>query len=84
MSEISEALSFLSHKDVLLANSGTKLNDLYPNKYESVVSLVECTFSEGRVVQALPSFQFGASSQIQIPIGSFIGETYLYLQLPKA
>ncbi len=80
---IANELKYISEKRPLLSNPGTKLNDVYYNNLNSVVDTVECTYSQGRVFQSVPSLAFGSSSQIVIPIGSFIGQTYLHLRLPN-
>lgn len=82
MAEMSEALQYISDKRVLMSAPGTKLNDIYYTRLNSTVELVESTFTQGRVLQSLTSFVFGSSSQVVIPIGSFLGETYLHLHLP--
>lgn len=83
VSEIREDLKYISDKRPLLSNQGVKLSDIYYNSLNSVVDTVECTFTQGRILQSLPSLTFGGSSQITIPIGSFLGETYLHLRLPN-
>jgi len=82
-SDLPEELKYVSSKNALLANPGTKLNNTYYTSKNCVVDLVEMTFSQSRVTQSLTSTLFGSSSQIVIPIGSFIGETYLHLRLPN-
>lgn len=83
MAEYDEKLKYLSQKRPLLSAQGTKLDELYYNKINSVVEYVECTYTQGRLTQSLTSFMFNSSSTIVIPMGSFIGQTYLHLRLPN-
>jgi hypothetical protein len=78
-----EELRYISDKRPLLSAPGRKLNDVYYSNMNSIVDTVECTYSQGRILQSLPSLSFGGSSQVVIPIGSFIGQTYLHLRLPN-
>jgi len=74
--------AILSVKPVLMSSGGTQYNDLYYSLANSSVSLLECTFGWQNIL-ALPSLQFGSSSQINIPIDQFIGDLVLHLRLPN-
>lgn len=74
--------TFLSNKRTALMSPGSKINDLYYSRYNSTVQLVECTYNLGRFSQSLNNTSFGATSNVNIPNGSFIGQTYLRLVLP--
>jgi hypothetical protein len=76
-------LHYLSDKRSLLSNPGTKTSDLYYTNMNSQVALVECNYSIGRFKQSLPSLNFNSTSQVQLTLGSFIGEVYLRLVLPQ-
>ncbi len=80
---MSDPEAYLTNKHVLLNSTGTKLGDNYYNKYNSSASLVETTYVMGRYIQSLSSPIFGSTSTINIPNGSFLGETYLHLELPQ-
>ncbi len=81
--QIPEVLKYISEKRTLMSSPGFLLNDVYYNKFNSSVDQVEVTYTQGRVNQGLPSYVFGSSSQITIPFGSLLGDTYLHLELPK-
>jgi hypothetical protein len=74
--------TFLSNKRTALMSPGSKINDLYYSRYNSTVQLVECTYNLGRFTQSLNNTSFGATSNVNIPNGSFLGQTYLRLVLP--
>lgn len=75
---------YLSNKHVILSSGGTKLNDLYYHGLNSSASLVECTYSMGKYSASLSNLSFDGTNNINIPNQSFLGETYLELELSNA
>ena len=76
-------LAYLSNKRVLLDAPGFKKSDLYSSIMNSSVELVEATYNTGRLKISATSKGFGGTSQFIIPNSSFIGTTYLHLELPN-
>jgi len=72
--------STLTYKRPVLDSTGTRVNSLYYNAYNSDVSALECTFGYDYKV-SLSSKSFGSSSTIQIPIGQFISSIVLHLRV---
>ena len=81
LQEDSIEAQYISNKKTLLNAAGTKLNDLYYSNLNSTVQAVECTFFAGKYRQNLGSPNFGSISTVLIPNGSFIGSTWLHLEL---
>lgn len=75
-------LIYLSQKRVLLANPGTKLDNIYYNKMNTLVEMTEVTYNHGRLNVALSSITFGGQSQVIIPNNNLLSDTYLHLELP--
>lgn len=74
--------SFLTTKNVILNNPGSRFNGLYYSNKNSSVDIVECTFGWQNII-SLPSLTFGSSNQVNLPIDQFIGEIILHLRLPN-
>jgi len=79
--QLENDLFYLSNKRVLLSNAGTKLDGLYYSNINSSVELAEATWNNGRLQIALSTPLFSAASQVLIPNNSFLGESYLHLEL---
>ncbi len=80
---MSEDLRYLAVKRSALSAPGTILDENYYTANNSVVSLVETTYSTGRLTMSLTSTDFNSQSQVLIPNSSFISDTYLTLTLPN-
>lgn len=74
-------LLYLSQKRVLLANPGTKLDNIYYNKMNTIVEMSEVTYNHGRLSIALSTRSFGSQSQVIIPNNNLLSDTYLHLEL---
>lgn len=83
MTGMPEEMTYLSQKSSHLSAPGTLLNPLYYSALNSTIDSVESVSQIGRFQQALTSKNFNSSSQVQIPNGSFLGQTYLHLELPN-
>jgi hypothetical protein len=75
--------TYLSNKNVILSSGGVSYDTNYYHTLSSSSSLVETTYNMGKYVQSLSSLAFGSTSNINIPNNSFIGETYLHVELPN-
>lgn len=86
MMELSQGLNALdlTDKRVILSNPGTKFDDVYYSRFNTVQQLAEITFNTGRFTQSLSSLQFGSVSAVLIPNGSFLSTFYLHLELISA
>jgi len=73
--------AILSTKRSVLSSGGFRFNDLYYNKANSSVSLLECTFNYDQLI-SLPSLQFGSTSTINFPNSQFLDCVILHLVLP--
>ncbi len=72
----------LVNKRTILSNPGTKVtHSLYYSALNTVVQPVETVWAQGRFSQTLSSPQFGGTSTILIPNGSFISTTILNLKM---
>jgi hypothetical protein len=76
-----EALSYMRDKRALLSNPGLLLNDIYYSTHNTSVQDAEVTYNTGRYTQSLSNLNFGAQSQIQVPVSSLLADTYLYLRI---
>ena len=74
---------FLGNKNILLSAPGVLLSDNYYDMYSHTSSMIETTWGTGKNVQSLPSLGLGTTTNINIPNGSFMAETYLQLTLPQ-
>lgn len=81
--ELPNEMVYLSQKSSHLAAPGTMLNSLYYSRLNSTIELVESVSQIGRFRQELTSKSFNSSANVQIPNGSFLGQTYLHLELPN-
>lgn len=75
-------LLYLSNKRALLANPGTKMDDIYYSALNTTVELSEATYNSGRLSISLGQLQFGSQSQVVIPNSSLLQAVYLHLELP--
>lgn len=75
---------FLSNKNILLSAPGVLLSDNYYDMYSHTSSMIETTWGTGKNVQSLPSLAFGTTTNINVPNGSFMAETYLRLVIELA
>lgn len=73
---------FLSDKKVILSNPGSKQNNIYYNVQNTTVQEVEVGYNLGRFRQSLSSSRFNSVSQVIVPNQSFLGDVFLYLELP--
>ncbi len=70
-------------KRSILSNPGTKIaNTLYYSALNTQVNVSEITWTQGRYSQNLSAPQFGATSTVIIPNGSFVQTMILHLELP--
>lgn len=76
-------LEYLSNKRVHLNAPGVKFDDLYYSVLNSTVSAVECVYNTGRLTVSLTNSGFGGNAQVIVPNSSFLGNTYLHLELPN-
>lgn len=81
--EASEMLALMSQKRTILNSPGTKLSSLYYSVNNSTTDSVEITYNTGRYTSSLSTPLFGAQSQVIIANSSFVGDTYLHLELPN-
>ncbi len=73
----------LVSKRSILSNPGTKIdNTLYYSALNTTVQVSEITWTSGRFSQSLQSLNFGSTSTITIPNGSFLQNVMLHLELP--
>lgn len=76
-------LEYLSSKRTHLASPGIKLDSNYYSVMNSTVAAVETTYNTGRLTVSLTNSSFGSQAQVIIPNSSFLGNTYLHLELPN-
>ena len=71
----------LALKRTNLAAPGIKQNSLYYGVGNSTVDTVEITYRSGSYQQGLPQLSFGGTSNVIIANSSFVGQTYIHLEL---
>lgn len=76
-------MQLLANKRTNLAAPGTAMNSLYYGVGNSTVEAVELTFDVGRYTTDLSSTIFGSTSTNILANSSFVGDTYLHLELPN-
>lgn len=81
--EAQEMIALMSLKRTILNAPGTKLSQLYYSAANSTVDAVEITYNVGRYISSLSTPLFNAQSQVILANSSFVGETYLHLELPN-
>lgn len=81
--EADEMLGLLAAKRTNLSAPGTKLSSLYYSVANCTADAVEITFNTGRFTSSLSTPFFGAQSQVILANSSFVGTTYLHLELPN-
>ncbi len=79
---ISRDLIYLSQKQTLLSNPGTKLDSIYYSSVNTTVDLAEVTYNIGRLTISLSNLNFGSQSQLVIPNSSLLEEVYIHFDLP--
>lgn len=73
---------FISTKRVVLSSPGSRINNLYYNQQNTSIEDVEVHYATGRYKVGLNNTTFASSALVTIPNSSFLGTTYLSLELP--